>query len=391
MKILWMHSHFFHWMGGTVFIYELLKKIRKDCLVEIVVQNGNANVIKKFTDGGYTVHNLKSPSTNSRLFWLGFFKNCNDDAAKVQKIIDLNDFDTLITSMFPANFIAKKLKNINTYQYCYEPYATFWDPIHVKNLTFFKRYIAYILKLLFARYDILAVRNALKVFALSPETKQSIDTTYNVKSFVTYLGVDLNFYRHLKNESISKEFKENQVLLHNTDFSPPKGTGFLLDCMPEIVSNIPNIKLLITCSLNSPKEIKKLSYKIEQKGLSKNVSVLGWVEYELLPCYYSLADLIIYPGTSDGGGASAVSLFVLEAMACGTPCLRSNDSKTEVLDGVNGELFNPLDHNEFINKCITLLNDQELLNLYSSRCRTYVEGKYSWESAAKIVLHNLKN
>ena len=48
-------------------------------------------------------------------------------------------------------------------------------------------------------------------------------------------------------------------------------------------------------------------------------------------------------------------------MACGTPCLRSNDSKTEVLDGINGELFNPLDHSEFIGKCISLLVNQDLL------------------------------
>ena len=122
-----------------------------------------------------------------------------------------------------------------------------------------------------------------------------------------------------------------------------------------------------------------------------HVIVLGWVQYELLPYYYSLADLVIYCGTSDGSGASAVSLFVIEAMACGTPCLRSNDSKTEVLDGINGELFNPLDHSEFIGKCISLLVNQDLLDLYASKCRSYVENKYSWDNAAKIVYDNLES
>ena len=67
-----------------------------------------------------------------------------------------------------------------------------------------------------------------------------------------------------------------------------------------------------------------------------------------------------------------------------------NDSKTEVLDGINGELFNPLDHSEFIGKCISLLVNQDLLDLYASKCRSYVENKYSWDNAAKIVYDNLE-
>ena len=391
MKILWMHSHFFHWMGGTVFIFELLKKLRKRCCVEIVVQNGNHDVLKKFSNAGFIVHNLKSPSTDMASFWFRFFRNCNSDAAQIQKIIDINGFNVVISSMFPTNFIASKLKNVDIYQYCYEPYATFWDPVHINNFTLIKRYGALILKHLFARYDVDAVRKALKVFTLSMETKQSIASIYKVEACVTYLGVDLEFYRYVEDESIFKKYKSNHILLHNTDFSPPKGTEFLLDCMPAIISKIPSTKLLITCSHNNSKKIERLVRNIERRGIASHVNVLGWVEYELLPIYYSLADLVVYSGTSDGGGASAVSLFVLEAMACGTPCLRSNDSKTEVLDGVNGELFNPLNQNEFIEKCTSLLTNQDLLTSYSSRCRSHVEHTYSWDNAAGLVFDNIEN
>ena len=386
-----MHSHFSHWMGGTVFIFELLKKLRNDCSIEIVIQNGDDDVVSKFSSENFIVHNLDSPSTNVKSFWLSFFRNCNSDAKKIQEIVDSNGFDIIISSMIPTKVISSKLNNIYIYQYCYEPYAPFWDPVHVKNSNLIKRSALHVFKYMYARYDVSSTRKALKVFTLSPETKKSIYSIYNIDSVVTYLGADLYFYRHLEEPSIFEKYEHNQVLLHNTDFSPPKGTGFLLDCMPAIISKIPSAKLLITCSNNDSKKIKKLVRDIERRGIASHVNVLGWVQYELLPCYYSLADLVIYCGTSGGSGASAVSLFVIEAMACGTPCLRSNDSKTEVLDGINGELFNPLDHSEFIEKCTSLLADQDLLSLYASKCRSYVENKYSWDSAAKLVNDHLES
>lgn len=389
MKVLWVHSHFSHWMGGTIFIYELLKKLRFHCQVEIVVQNGSNDVLTKFKSANLIVHNLHSPSTNIKSFWIRFFRTCEKDAKKIQKIIDAEGFDTVVSSMFPANFIVSKLKNINIFQYCYEPYAAFWDTFKVNNLNMLKKCATHALKFVFGRYDISSTRQALKVFTLSPETKDSISTIYRLDSLVTHLGVDLDFYRHLDDTSLLEKYKGEKVLIHNTDFSPPKRTDFLLDCMPEIIIKIPRIKLLITCSINESKKIKKLIRDIELKGIASHVNVLGWVDYKLLPYYYSLADLVVYPGTSGGSGASAVSLFVLEAMACETPCLRSNESKTEVIDGVNGELFNALNKDEFIKKCTSLLSNPKLLRLYSSRCRSYIEEKYSWNNVAELIFKNI--
>jgi glycosyltransferase involved in cell wall biosynthesis len=391
MKILWIHSHFFHWMGGTIFVFEIVKKLSNYCYVEVLVQNGDPSVLKKFIDEGIVVNNLNSLSTNSFLFWLTFNKNCTIDAEKIQKIIDLNNFDTVIASMFPANYIATKLRNINFYQYCYEPYAAFWDDVHIKNLGFLKRYVSRILRFKFGKFDVSAVNSAKRVFTLSPETKDAITKVYNIEAVVTYLGVDTDFYKYTKDLKIFDLYKNNSVLIHNTDFSPPKGTTFLLDCMPEIIKKVPNVMLLITCSKNDYKKIKKLKDKLKVKGIASHVTILGFVQYELLPCYYSVANLVVYPGTSNGAGASAVSLFVLEAMACGTPCLRSNDSKTEVLDDINGELFNPLDPNEFIIKCSSLLIDKDRLNRYSYKCREYIEKKYSWDSASESVFNNILN
>ena len=70
--------------------------------------------------------------------------------------------------------------------------------------------------------------------------------------------------------------------------------------------------------------------------------------------------------------------------------LRVYDSKTEVIDGVNGELFNALNQDEFVKKCVSLLSNPNLLSLYSSRCRLYIEQKYSWDNVARLIFDNIK-
>jgi len=47
-KLAWVHSHFYNWMGGTKFILEVVKRLKKDMDVEIFIQNGNPEYIAKF-------------------------------------------------------------------------------------------------------------------------------------------------------------------------------------------------------------------------------------------------------------------------------------------------------------------------------------------------------
>ena len=44
------------------------------CCVEIVIQNGNQDVINKFSGENFVVHNLGSPSTNVKSFGLTFLE-----------------------------------------------------------------------------------------------------------------------------------------------------------------------------------------------------------------------------------------------------------------------------------------------------------------------------
>ena len=376
-------------MGGTKFVLEVVKRLKTTCEVEVLIQGGEAEVINKFTDAGIVVNNLHSLSTNSILFWPLFYFSCGRDVKKVQKIVDNNNFDTVIASMFPGNYLASKIKNIEYYQYCYEPYAAFWDKTSINNQVFYKRMVYNIFRFIYSKEDLKSTRAASKLFTLSSETKIAIENIYDRDSIITRLGVDTDFYRKTINPGLINKYSDNFILLHNTDFSPAKRTVFLLDAVERIYPLVKNVKLLITCSVNDDDKINALSKEINRRGISEQIDILGFVNHDLLPDVYSLADLVAYPGTSNGAGSSAVSLFVLEAMACGTPAIRSNDSKTEVLDKINGELFNPLDLDEFCEKFISLVNNKNIVELYSLRCRDYIKKNYSWKGTSKIIFESI--
>ncbi len=61
--------------------------------------------------------------------------------------------------------------------------------------------------------------------------------------------------------------------------------------------------------------------EVTREGLEKDVQFLGFVADVDLPALYTLADLFVFPSLYEGFG-----LPPLEAMACGTPVIASNNS-----------------------------------------------------------------
>ncbi|MBN2393604.1 MAG: glycosyltransferase family 4 protein [Anaerolineae bacterium] len=78
---------------------------------------------------------------------------------------------------------------------------------------------------------------------------------------------------------------------------------------------------------------------IADKSIGKYVHLPGFIQYDVLPTYYALANAFILPSVKETWG-----LVVNEAMACGLPVLVSNRcgcAPDLVKDGVNGYTFDP--------------------------------------------------
>ncbi len=116
----------------------------------------------------------------------------------------------------------------------------------------------------------------------------------------------------------------------------------------------------------------------ERYGLQEMVAFLGSQSQELLPYYYSAADVCVMPSLYESFG-----LVALEAMACGTPVVASRVGGLPyvVRDGETGLLVPENDPTALAEKLELLLTDAELRTRLGARAHEVAQG-YSWERVA---------
>lgn len=119
-----------------------------------------------------------------------------------------------------------------------------------------------------------------------------------------------------------------------------------------------------------------------KKALAK-VTYLGGVPYVEIKKHIEQATLCVFPTF-----AEALPVSWLEAMAMQKPIVASNIGwATEmIVDGVEGFLVNPKDHETYANKIVTLLEDSEMQKQFGMAAKQKVAQKFSMEVVAKQSL-----
>lgn len=98
---------------------------------------------------------------------------------------------------------------------------------------------------------------------------------------------------------------------------------------------IQNYQLVIVCKLQNT-AVKRYTELAEKCGLKERVVLTNFVSNEELVAFYNLASLVAFPSVYEGFG-----LPVVEAWACGTPVLTSNNSSLGQIGGEAAILVDP--------------------------------------------------
>ncbi len=109
--------------------------------------------------------------------------------------------------------------------------------------------------------------------------------------------------------------------------------------------------------------------KLAELGFSTHC--LGWQDDEIsLAQLYSAADLFVMPSIQESLGYT-----VMEAMACGTPCVAFNQGGVpDLIDhGLNGYLAHPYEPADLAHGIAWILEDEEHRNLLSRNARRKIE------------------
>jgi phosphatidyl-myo-inositol alpha-mannosyltransferase len=186
-------------------------------------------------------------------------------------------------------------------------------------------------------------------------------------------GVDTDFFRPGGREPA---LTEQPRLLFLGRIEPRNGLGTLLDAMPLILARYP--QAVLTVAGDGP---WRSYYERRARELGASVRFAGQV-FRDRPAYYGSADLYLCPTTIASFGVT-----LLEAMACGTPMIVSDNVgfRSVIAGGREALLIRKDDPTAWAEATIALLGDPGR-RAAMSRAGVRKAARFSWPTIAQMEL-----
>ena len=128
---MWLHSHLTLPVGATNYILQVIRELSRNNTVGLYVQKSTPEFEQLYKNAGIEIITLSKYSTGDMLFWLNFSGQIKKEVQILKS--QVKDYDLVISSMFPMNVIASSL-NLPHLQFCFQPFAFFWDPLMTKKI-----------------------------------------------------------------------------------------------------------------------------------------------------------------------------------------------------------------------------------------------------------------
>ena len=167
--------------------------------------------------------------------------------------------------------------------------------------------------------------------------------------------------------------------------SPHKNLTTLISAM-KAVREAHDVRLVIVGDSNADgfrNNAAELQAQIDDAGVRESCVFMGFLPDDQLADLYRGARCLVFPSLCEGFGLPAI-----EAMACGTAVLASDNSSLPEVVGDAGLFFDPLDATEMGNKIIKLLDDEELRAELERKGLERSRG-FTWELAADMAMKSL--
>jgi len=198
------------------------------------------------------------------------------------------------------------------------------------------------------------------------------------KTIVFPWGVDLE---HFNVQTFQRSNVPTFTLFCNRSWESRYGVDVLARAFVKVAQQNESVDLIL---LNGGSQGGKLRQILQSGGVLDRVTFGGQVTQTDLPRWYHMADLYISPSHVDG---SSVSL--MEALACGLPCLVSDISanKEWVVDDENGWLFKDGNANDLAEKILAAISQREKLPEIGSASRRSAVMRADWKKNAEALMN----
>jgi len=191
-------------------------------------------------------------------------------------------------------------------------------------------------------------------------------------------GVNIERFHPVKEDRRKKKTtssKQSKVitLFCSRAWEPIYGVDVLAKAFVKVASVNPDVNLILLGGGSQGANIRRI---LMNGGVMERVHFGGQVGQRDLPRWYHLADIYISPSHVDG---SSVSL--LEALACGMPCLVSDiaGNKEWVEEGVNGWTFRDGDVDDLAEKILLARKSRRSWGRIGKAARKTAEERADWK------------
>lgn len=213
----------------------------------------------------------------------------------------------------------------------------------------------------------LAANKSDKVITASEYMKRAVMKNFSLRNVISINnGVDTKIFTRKIDKKTQKIWSTSKRLLFVGRLTKRKGILELINAIKFLKSD--DVSLLVI----GDGELDAL-VKTNIIGFS-NIKIIPFVQNDKLSHYYSAAKLVIVPSHYEPAG-----LVPIEAMACGTPVLVSNNGGLKEIK--NTFLIKKLDPLSIAEAIRRTLDNRSLSKKQIIR---YIQKKYNWENIIKI-------
>ena len=187
--------------------------------------------------------------------------------------------------------------------------------------------------------------------AVSEIARETLKDRFDTEAVVIPNGIDTSKFEGI---GIRSEWAMPNTLGFIGRFDEPrKGLAVLLEAIPKIVSQIPNLRILVAGPGN-PQDFNKLV----PHDLRERITFLGRISEIEKAQFFKSISLYIAPNT----GSESFGIILAEAMAAKTPIVASNlPAFVKLLDdGDSGAIFKSEDSDHLAETVLRMLNDKKM-------------------------------
>ena len=223
------------------------------------------------------------------------------------------------------------------------------------------------------------LKKAYKIVCISENTKKDLLNFYKVdesKVSVIYNGYDSELFNtNNVNKIVLKKYKinYNYIIIVGASYYH-KNIEIALKAIKDIEEEC---KLIIVGKDSD--YILKLKNLVNELSIEEKINFIGYVPDEDLPSLYYYSKAFVYPTLYEGFG-----LPILEAMACGTVVITSNNSSLPEVYGEAALVFKNNDIEDLKEKIVLALTNEKLRQELINKSFENIK-RFSWEKTAKQV------